>query len=160
MCHTLDFECRSLVIMLKTFFRPLCLSQASPNWLPLTNVRSTILGISALYDIIMSQEWNKLSEAEFLEQAGLLAQVKTCIYDTVERTRQLTAEAQTSDLVMLFCDVLPLCGSVWVQRSYLIAVTEYGREDSFQQRQDMLVRLKQAAHLLQLHHLSVRTFGD
>lgn len=67
-----------------------------------------------------------------MEQAGLLAQVNPCIYDKVEQTRQLAAEAQTGDLVMLCLDVLRLCGSVWLQRSYLIAVTEYGREDSFQ----------------------------
>lgn len=45
-------------------------------------------------------------------------------------------------------------------RSYFIAVTEHRSEDSLQQRQDVFVRLKQAAHRLQLHHAGVRTFSD
>lgn len=44
--------------------------------------------------------------------------------------------------------------------SYFIAVTEHRGEDSLQQRQDVFVRLEQAAHRLQLHHSAVRTFSN
>lgn len=42
---------------------------------------------------------------------------------------------------------------------YLVAVAEHGREDALQERQDVLVGLKEAAHAPQLDHGAVRTGG-